>query len=170
MRPAKPQLLSFLKPYKKYIVIGALVCLSAFTLLALGLGFAAYQTYSYAKEEFKNRQSLPAETLAQLPKELSTDELEQLPKEARGFVETFVLSLSSGWLEQNLSSREGTQFKVGLACFDALGGPSPETVISYARSRLEDPSLLAKLDGLSDSLRKDGSEGPAACAQWILNG
>jgi hypothetical protein len=143
--------------YKKWIIIATASVLIALTLGIGTFGFVAYQAVSFTTEKIK---SSPLG-------EVSSDVTLPNP----GFIEEVMLGVATGWLKQSLASANVASFKNGLACFDAVGGPSPLTVVDYLKARVSDEGVTIGLESVADSLKSTGmpvSE-PTACSNWILS-
>jgi hypothetical protein len=127
------------------------------SLVLVGGGILAYKSVAYTTEKVK---TWNAEGVLPVP---------VVPE--RGFVEGVVLGVAGSWLEQGLASAEVRTLKDGLACFDALGGPSALEIVDYVKSRASDHNLITQLSGLSEKLETSAApaNGPAACAAWITN-
>lgn len=148
---------SLIARYRRAILIFGLSFLAVTGLLVVGAGFLVYKTAALATDQVKVWSSEQALPQPRLPEP--------------GFVEEVVLSVASGWLQQGLADAEVRPIKDGLACFDALGGPSPVDIVAYVETRTQDPELLTHLRGLKQNLASsiNSASGPAACASWILN-
>jgi hypothetical protein len=155
--------------YKKTIILVGLSLMALFTLVLGGIGYAVYQTAVFAKDTIQTWDG---------PRDLNPDRENQTPLDDkvvlpnRGWVEGFVISVGSLWLQQNLAEENTVQLKNGLACFDALGGPSPQEMVSLVKNRIEDERFDRELETLTQSLQDSdpANRGPAACANWMLNG
>lgn len=167
----------------KHLWIG----LGAFlTVVILGLAVLGYGGYRIALEfnqtlttwtgnqdpvaEPSLKQSAPS--LAQTEKENPL--AQQNSSDRRGFVGEFVTTLSQGWVESWLQETLGgapiAQVQSGLACFDALGGPSADAIIERVRAQIPSDPWKGKLDQLEQAFaRGNGPRGASACAHWILN-
>ncbi|WP_141731648.1 hypothetical protein [Oligoflexus tunisiensis] len=145
--------------FKKLILISVLGLLGLFVVTVTGIGYAVYQTAGFAKE-----------TLSTWEVPTDLDDKVVLPN--RGWIEDFVISVSSLWLQQSLAEQDTVQLKNGLSCFDAIGGPSPLELVNYVKTRVEDARITEELETLTASLQESDSteRGPAACAVWMLNG
>jgi hypothetical protein len=155
--------------YKKTIVLVGISLMALFTLVLGGIGYAVYQTAVFAKDSFQNWDRTQDISIDPENQRL-LDEKVVLPN--RGWVEGFMISVGSLWLQQNLAEENTAQLKNGLACFDALGGPSPQEMVSLVKSKVADERLDRELETLTQSLQDSDSanRGPAACANWMLNG
>ncbi len=159
---------SFWARYKKKIILAAALLLALFTLVIGGIGYAVYQTAVVAKETFQSWD---------LPNEIKIDPQNQTPGDAkvvlpnRGWMEGFVISVGSLWLQQNIAEEDTTQLKNGLSCFDAIGGPSPLEMVNLVKNKVGDARIAKELDTLTQSLQDPDptNRGPAACANWMLN-
>lgn len=125
----------------------------------MGTGYAVYKIASLGTEKLKTLQPGITETVS------------NLPQQTTGFLEESVLLLASGWLQQQAASPEFTQVKLGLSCFDALGGPSPTRIVEHVQKSVTDSALSNQLQMINDNISNGAASttGPAACANWILN-
>jgi hypothetical protein len=148
MRYKKPLLLSSLA-----IVITCFVGLGAF-------GLIVYQSGIFVKDKVS---SLPAGVV-------ESNTLDAVAK--GGVVESLLMNVASSWVQQNLAAAETARFKSGLYCFDALGGPSPESIIAHIKTKVGDARMLTMLDELGANLHKSEpkAQGTASCANWIFSG
>jgi hypothetical protein len=150
-----------LKKYKKTIIVAVLALVSVLVLSVVGIGFAAYKFGLFATDKVKGWQ------------EQATTHVEQASLPTMGFAEGVVLNVASQWLKGSLAGAEVAQMREGLACFDALGGPSPEAIVGFVKANAPDPQMAAALDKLGESLKATSgaqSNGTVACANWLLNG
>jgi hypothetical protein len=148
--------------YKKKIIVIGVSLMALFVLVLGGVGYAVYQSAVFAKEQLQTWND---------PKNPSPGDVNVvLPN--RGWMEGFVVSVGSLWLEQNLAEQNTAQLKSGLSCFDAIGGPSPLEMVNLVKTKVSDERVTKELDSLAQKLQDPGSTnpGPAACASWMLNG
>lgn len=147
--------------YKKKIIVIGVSLMALFALVLGGVGYAVYQTAVFAKE------SLQTWNVPETPK--LGDSSVVLPN--RGWMEGFVISVGSLWLQQNLAEEDTAQLKNGLSCFDAIGGPSPLEMVNLVKNKVKDERIAKELDTLTQNLQSSdsGNPGPAACANWMLN-
>jgi hypothetical protein len=147
--------------YKKKIIVIGVTLMALFVLVIGGVGYAVYQSAVFAKESLQTwndpQNPLPADANVVLPN--------------RGWMEGFVISVGSLWLQQNLAEQDTAQLKNGLSCFDAIGGPSPVEMVNLVKTKVNDERITKELDSLAKNLQDSGSTnpGPAACATWMLN-
>jgi hypothetical protein len=155
--------------YKKKIIVIGVTLMALFTLIIGGIGYALYQSAVFAKESFQ-AWDMPKEIPIDPENQTLLDDKVVLPN--RGWVEGFVISVGSLWLQQNLAEQDTAQLKNGLACFDAIGGPSPLEMVSFVKTKVADERITGQLDTLTQSLQESdpSNRGPAACANWMLNG
>ncbi len=159
MGPENINIMQIVRRYRRPIII-AMMTLSTIILLGIvGASYAVYKVASFSTDKLKTLQPEITETVS------------DLPAKASGFLEESVLILASAWLQQQAVSVEVTQVKLGLSCFDALGGPSPTQIVSHVQRTVTDTALIKQLQDLAQSLGSAGpaSKGPAACTNWILN-
>ncbi len=149
--------LDFLKRNKRTLVMASLSLFALFSVGAVGVGYMAVKAIGYTAERVQNSEVAKVITQVDVPNV--------------GFFEEMVRSVASGWLEQKLNSAELVSFKSGLACFDAVGGPSPQHLVNYMKARISDPHILKKLDEVNSAFvdDKNAPNGPAACANWMFN-
>lgn len=155
--------------YKKKIIVAGVGLTAVFMLVMGGIGYALYQSAVFAKESLQSWN---------LPQEINIDPQNQIPQDDkvvlpnRGWLEGFVISVGSLWLQQNLAEQDTVQLKNGLACFDAIGGPSPLDMVNLVKTKVDDARITRELDTLTLSLQESdpANRGPAACANWMLNG
>ncbi|HYX37670.1 MAG TPA: hypothetical protein VE954_31600 [Oligoflexus sp.] len=147
--------------YKKTIIVVGVTLMALVTVVIGGVSYAVYQSAVYAKETFQSWDG----TL-----EVPGGDKVVLPN--RGWVEGFVVSVGSLWLQQNIAEQNTAQLKNGLSCFDAIGGPSPLEMVTFVKSKVNDERLTRELNTLTQSLQDSDplNRGPAACANWMLNG
>jgi hypothetical protein len=172
-----------IKKYKKPLMAVAIAGAMFLALLFVGAGYLAYKVVGIAGQKFEDVRAgsvdVSAET-SQISDAMSgvvnknAGEISESAKEAvqtsQGFIEGFVVSLATIWLKNELAGVEIAQFKNGLACFDAMGGPSPGTIINHARQQIGDKLLIERLDNFAKNNLSAPVQGPSACAQWLLNG
>lgn len=160
---------SFWARYKKKIILAALALMALFTLVLGGIGYAVYQTAVVAKDKMQSW-NLSNESKTDPQNQTPLDDKVVLPN--RGWVEGFVISVGSLWLQQNLAEQNTAQLKNGLSCFDAIGGPSPLEMVNLVKTKVDDARITKELDNLTQSLQDSdpANRGPAACANWMLNG
>lgn len=172
---------SLVAKHKKWIIGAVVAAVLALGVFVVGAGYLVYKTASVTIDKAKSWNTAQVTTQANQAVSGSvaavsgvvagaTAGVAGLPAAAPGFVEEFIAGLGTHWLNQGLASAEFGSMKVGLACFDAIGGPSPAEMVNYAKSQTTDKAVLAKLNGLSATLTPSTSSGPASCAQWILSG
>ncbi|HET9240012.1 MAG TPA: hypothetical protein VFO10_22310 [Oligoflexus sp.] len=148
--------------YKKKIIVIGVTLMALFALVIGGVGYAVYQSAVFAKETLQTwndpQNPSPGDANVVLPN--------------RGWMEGFVISVGSLWLQQNLAEQDTAQLKNGLSCFDAIGGPSPVEMVNLVKTRVSDARITKELDSLAQNLQDSGpgNPGPAACATWMLNG
>lgn len=147
--------------YKKKIIVIGVSLMAVFALVIGGVGYAVYQSAVFAKEQLQTWND------PQNPSPLDANVV--LPN--RGWMEGFVISVGSLWLQQNLAEANTAQLKNGLSCFDAIGGPSPLEMVSLVKTKVNDERITKELDTLTQNLQDSGTgnPGPAACANWMLN-
>lgn len=152
------KVISFAGRYKKALVIGSVSFIAFMGLLVVGAGVLMYKAAGFATQEVKTWKAENGLPTISLPKP--------------GFVEGVVMGVASGWLERSLASPEVQSVKDGLSCFAALGGPSPTDVVAYVESHTSDQQFRDRLSGLKQRLATlpGATTGPAACANWMLNG
>ena len=185
---------SLIVKYKSWIIGAVVAAILALGVFIVGAGYLIYKTAFVTLDKAKNWNSAEvSDQVNQISDQVNQKvsgsvaavtgvigskagvsglpaEVAELPATAPGFVEGFIVGVASHWLNQGLASAEFASMKDGLACFDAIGGPSPSEMVNYAKSRTTDQAVLAKLKNLSSTLTPTTSSGPASCAQWILNG
>ncbi len=153
---------NLLRRYKKQIIAIAVALTVLATLGVVGAGYVVYKTATFASEKVSSKIN------EWTPKAGEGLNLPTVPPS--GFVEQLVTDVASTWLQQGLASQEALRLERGLACFDALGGPSPTEVVAYVKGTVKDPQFAAKLDNLAERLKKPSTtNGSGACSQWILN-
>ena len=145
--------------YKMPLLLGSLALLITFFAAVGTAGYLAYQFGAFATEKVTVLQKGSLDTVA------------KINAGQEGFVKDFLISLARGWFQQELTSEDLARYKAGLACFDALGGPSPKIAIGYLKSQVEDRQVQVHLDALEKSLDLPKSQqgGAASCAAWILS-
>jgi hypothetical protein len=159
MNPNKIDIHNIFSRYRKHIIIGATVLTTTLIVAVVGAGYAVYKIASFGGEKIKTLQPGISETVS------------DIPVQASGFIEETVLIVASGWLQQQAASPEFTQVKLGLSCFDALGGPSPTRIVEHVQKSVTDSALNRQLQDLNEKIGSGAASttGPAACANWILN-
>lgn len=159
MNPNKIDIQKFVRRYRKQLIIGATVLTTTLFIAVVGAGYAIYKIASFGGEKLKTLQPGITETVS------------DLPVQASGVIEESVLFLASGWLQQQAASPEFTQVKLGLSCFDALGGPSPTRIVEHVQKSVTDTTLTRQLQELNEKISNGAASttGPAACANWLLN-
>lgn len=159
--------------YKKHLIIGGVALVLTFVAGMTLIAFIVYKSFDYTADKVATWSGEAGEKVEQLnlPTDVAVPNIPDIPAPPAGFVEGFMLTVASHWLEQGLASQEAGQIKQGLACIDAVGGPSPQKVVDYLQSRASEEHVVRKLAVLSQALNKEiGVPGPAACANWVLNG
>ena len=142
----------------KLLIAGVLIVVTL-VLGVIGVGFAVYKASALATEKAKELQPVAGEVL------------KQLPERTVGVVEGVVLSFATVWLQQAGGLQDVANVKLGLACFDAIGGPSPKQIVTYAQSSLGGGEVSDGLRKLANELDGSAAEhGPNACVTWLLNG
>jgi len=159
MNPDKIDIHKIVRRYRKPLIIGALVLTTTLFVAVIGTGYAVYKIASVGSEKLKTLQPGITETVS------------GIPVQTTGFIEESVLLIASGWLQQQAASPEFTQVKLGLSCFDALGGPSPTRIIEHVQKSVTDSAITKQLQVINEQISSGAasSTGPAACANWILN-
>ena len=158
-------LLNLISRYKKQLIIGAVALSLTFVAGVSLLTFIVYKSFAYSSDKVAAWSEKAGEKIENL--ELPAD----VVSPPTSFVETFLLTAASQWLEQGLASEETAQIKNALACFDAVGGPSPQAVVGYLQTQVSEERIVGKLADLSQVLTKEFADaGPSACANWVLNG
>ena len=145
--------------YKGPILLLSL-CFVVSVILGLGtLGFIVYRSGVFVKDKVSFLQDKPFERVSF-----------EAPSHG-GIVEGLVMNVASHWVHQNLPISETPHFRAGLACFDALGGPNPKTMIDHVKTRISDQKVLARLNELRNTFEQGipHDEGTGSCASWILN-
>jgi hypothetical protein len=155
----KRELLRTLGRYKKHLIFAALAFGILVTTAVVGIGYTVFKVASIASEKV---QALEPGT-----KETAKETLQ----ETAGALEGFVMTIAGLWLEQGLASQDVAQLKQGLSCFDAVGGPSPQTIIEHVKNSIPNNQMEDKLVQLSEKagIGSIQSTGSTACAQWLLN-
>ncbi len=142
--------------YRRYVLP---VALGAVLLLVAGVSGVIYLTYktgSYALSQVKTLQVTPSELAAESP--------------SLGVVEETVMTIANTWVRYQLPSAGLVPLQKGLSCLDAIGGPSPQTMVSYIQTQINDPNLEGKMKRLSDAVTVNAVQGsPSDCIGWLLN-
>jgi hypothetical protein len=159
MNPNRIDIHKFVSRYRKQLIIGATVLTTTLVIAVVGAGYAVYKIASFGGEKLKTLQPGVTETVS------------NLPVKASGFLEESVLLIASGWLQQQAASLEFAQVKLGLSCFDAIGGPSPTRIVEHVQKTVTDSALTRQLQELNEKISNGAASttGPAACANWLLN-
>jgi hypothetical protein len=149
--------------FMRYRRIGITVALITLVIASVGvaiLGFAGHQLINLGKNNVTHMVKDMREPAS------SIDFAEN------GYLGGVVTSIASGWIHQNLAYGDIEKIRNGLACFDALGGPSPNLVINYVKTKIKDEQLLARLNQVADtlSLNAPNTGGSASCTNWIFSG
>jgi hypothetical protein len=145
--------------FMKLLLFSVLGLLGLLAVTVTGASYALYQTAGFAKDTISSWEFPPVS-------------LENLEIPDHGWIESFVISVSSLWLQQSLAEQDTVHLKNGLSCFDAIGGPSPLELVNHVKTKVNDARIAEELETLTASLQDSDSarNGPAACAIWLLNG
>jgi len=151
-----------------------------FLAVVLGLTVLGYGGYRIAQEVTQSvaRWDIPKDLLLpSLEQKLENSPRQEAVKKKGhegNFVGEFLTSLGQGWIEgwfkEALGHAPISHVKLGLACFDAIGGPPAEVIIENMRSQMPSDRFKDKLDQIQKVFaRENAPQGASACAQWILN-
>lgn len=146
------------KVYRKPLLLAALAIGVTMTLLVSVFTWGAYR-------------------LLILPQMAVTSTVDEKGSSTNGLtkneakIHNIVLTVAGEALAQSLKTEDVKVFMDGLACVDAIGGPSPETVINHLKFGISDSSLVSQLEIIEKNLSGQiKNSGPASCVDWILRG
>lgn len=161
---------SMLKRARKPLIIAGVSFLLLGGLLLTGTGYLVYKTAGFAVAALNTQQSGQSSDVASADESAAHGVTS--PKAGSSFVREFGSGVASAWLQRGLTEGNISQIRSGLACFDAVGGPSPAAVIALAKQHTADDNIRSQLASLKTQIadQKTLPSGPAACATWMLSG
>ncbi len=155
------------RKYKKTIIVSLVAGALLLTLGIAMIGYVAYKTVAISTEKVSNILSTEKVTNVLTNNLPLVADVPLLQKS-----EEFMLQLTSGVIRGSLMNSNETSVLSALACFDAIGGPSPIAAIEYLKTNANDAAIARQLDSVSNVLNESKAtlqQGPSACTNWLLN-
>jgi hypothetical protein len=88
-----------------------------------------------------------------------------------GFLENLAIDITRQSMIESLRGEDVVALSDGLACLDAVGGPSPGAVMEHLRQEIKDVDVVARLNEVEQVLKQRiDQRTDGACMRWLING
>lgn len=147
--------------YRSAFLVGAFSILLLIFMAASGIGYVAYKMYSSISNNTVNMSTSQSVTLPEWSKQVSSSD---------GLFAQLIYEATHTWIQQQAASGDLHAVQSGLSCVQALGGPSPQDVVSRVDSMIADEAVRGKLQSLVGQLDANSARrgGLASCSEWLL--